>query len=434
MSLIANFGTWVGGARARISPSSILVDARRLVGGAEDWIGEVLSNPDLLRTTAAVLRHRMPIVRLGHSAVVTRFADVVEVLEHDEAFRVGPVYEAAMLRTSGDFILGMDDHARYDKEAGWLRSAVEADDVSRIRGIVAAQAERLLDAAAPAGRIDLASGYAHELALGVVAEYFGVSGPDPATMGRWMREIFWDIFLNLTNRSDVTRAALRSASELNAYLDGEIRRMRSDFDTTGKTPDTFFGRLVRQQRAFGMDDVALRRNIGGIIVGAVDTVSKATVHAIDQLLRRPTQLALARTAAEAGDDATVAAYTFEALRFNPHNPILIRACAADFALARGTDRETRIPAGTRVVASTLSAMFDGSVLPAPDEFRIDRPWEHYIHFGRGMHRCFGERFNRASVPQAVASLLRRPKLRRMNGLAGHIHYEGPFPKRLMARL
>ena len=91
-------------------------------------------------------------------------------------------------------------------------------------------------------------------------------------------------------------------------------------------------------------------------------------------------------------------------------------------------------AGTTTYASTLSGMFDASVLPSPHEFRVDRPWEHYLHFGRGMHRCFGERYNRVIIPQAVQVLLASPNLERLHGDAGRIHYEGPFPSRLLVKI
>ena len=38
----------------------------------------------------------------------------------------------------------------------------------------------------------------------------------------------------------------------------------------------------------------------------------------------------------------------------------------------------------------LSAMFDRREIPEPGAFRTDRPWETYIHWGYGMHTCFGD--------------------------------------------
>jgi len=403
----------------------------RLFYLAQDRLAQLLTMPELLRAAAFGLRHVMPVTTLGTNVILTRYPDVLEVLESPDHFHVAEIYGEAMARTSGDFILGMDDHATYTHEASFLRSAVQRTDLARVRDIMQARAETLLSAAAASQTIDVATGYAHDLALTVVAEYFGVPGPDNVTMSHWMRSIFWDIFLNLTKLKAVSNAALRSARELDPYMESWIDQLRA---AGTSAPDTFLVRLLRNQSAFGLDDAALRRNIGGVIVGAVDTVAKAIVHAVEQLLRRPRELAQARQAALAGDDDLVAAYTFEALRFNPHNPIILRHCVRDFRLARGTAREHLIREGTTVYTSTISAMFDGTVLEAPHEFRVDRPWNHYLHFGQGMHRCFGERFNRVTVPQAVKSLLLRPALSLLPSSASHVEYEGPFPIRYIVRI
>ena len=65
-------------------------------------------------------------------------------------------------------------------------------------------------------------------------------------------------------------------------------------------------------------------------------------------------------------------YVFEALRFNPHNPLIVRRCLRDARLGSGS-YETNVRAGSTVYALTLSAMFDKDVFAEPETFRIDRP-------------------------------------------------------------
>jgi cytochrome P450 len=402
-----------------------------LSGLSDAGVAQVLSNPELLGLLSSPVGRYMPVAGSGSSVIVTRFADVAEVLENHETFHVGEIYAQAMARTIGVFVLGIDEYETWEREARFLRSAVHANDLARIRNLVAEEAQQLLRLASSTGRIDVASGYAHRIALAVVSKYFGVTGPDLDTLGRWMRSICWEIFLNVTNRPDVTEAAIRDAGLLNAYLEREIGRLRKVFETSGEVPDHFLGRLVLNQQEHGIDDVGVRRNIAGLIVGSADTISKTIVHAFDELLRRPAALSLAQKGAADNHEDLVGACAFEALRFKPHNAILVRHCAKDYVLARGTDRETPIAAGGRVYLSTLSAMFDKSVVTAPNEFRVDRPWDHYLHFGRGIHRCFGERFNRVVVPQAIAALVRLPWLRRAPGTEGNLKYEGPFPEELV---
>ena len=55
----------------------------------------------------------------------------------------------------------------------------------------------------------------------------------------------------------------------------------------------------------------------------------------------------------------------------------------------------------------------------------------YLHFGWGMHQCFGLGINLVVIPEIMASLLRLPGLRRAQGSAGRVQLDGPFPDRLV---
>jgi cytochrome P450 len=175
-----------------------------------------------------------------------------------------------------------------------------------------------------------------------------------------------------------------------------------------------------------MDDISIRNNLLGLLVGAIPTTSKCCAHALDQLLQRPEQLKSAQAAAGADDDALVAKYVFEALRFNPNNPAVFRITAEDYHLAKGSLHGKTIPKGTLVIAATQSAMFDGRIVEDPNDFRTDRPSYLDMHFGYGLHTCFGQYFNRVQIPGILKPLLQRQNLRR----AGPMTYDGPFPSSL----
>jgi cytochrome P450 len=178
-----------------------------------------------------------------------------------------------------------------------------------------------------------------------------------------------------------------------------------------------------------LDDDAVRRNINGLIVGALELTSKAVTHVIDELLRRPADLETVRRAALSDDLDGVRHSAWEMLRFRPHGPILKRACPADVTLG---PRRRPVRAGSVVLVSTLSAMFDPAAFPDPRHVRLDRPIDSYLHFGAGLHACFGRHINAVTVPEMVAALVRLPGLRRAPGAAGRLVYDGPFPDRLLA--
>jgi cytochrome P450 len=395
-------------------------------------LSEWLSSPPVLRVVSSLLRRHKPVLKLGAQTFVARYSDVTGVLSDSERFGVTEIYAAKMERATGAFYLGWENTPLYQRESSFTRAAVRPADMARVRNLVTARAGELLLAAKPKGRIDVVSEYARLIPLHIVQTYFGVRGPEHSRVYlRWLRNIFWELFLNLGGDARIAQPALVDSAELRDHLDVVIAEHKAARGA-GNAPDDFVTRLLelRDSEYRELDDVALRRNIGGVIVGAVETQAKAMVHALSELLSRPAELAHARRAAAAGDDELVSRYVFEALRFNPHNPVIVRRCHQDTTLGAGTAYETSIPRGATVYALTLSAMFDGEAVNDPDSFRIDRPKNHYLHFGHGQHQCFGTQLNHVVLPEAIKRLLLLPNLR-VSQQTPRIEYEGPFPDRFV---
>ncbi|MDQ2686788.1 MAG: cytochrome P450 [Armatimonadota bacterium] len=390
----------------------------------------MLANPKLVRELFDFTREHDPILIAPRLAVVSRAPDVREVLEQDSVFSVREIYAAKMESTTGDFVLGMDTAtAQYETERSLMQQILRPDDLETIDALVRETAEELVAKAAPQGEMDIVSDLTRVVPARLVAKFFGTPGPDEAKLMRWMRAIFRDIFLNLGNDPGMHAEGEAAAKELNAYLDDLIATRKPQIAGHPGRYDDYLSRLIKVQQAdpTRVDDETIRRILGGTIVGTVDTNSKAVAQAIDQLLARPDALASAQEAAQADDITDVAPYVWEALRFNPQNPFLIRHCERDYTIADGTPRARKIPAGSLVLAGTMSAMFDPDAVPEPDTFRTDRPAGAYMHFGDGPHQCFGRHMAGRLIPRVAQALLRRPGLRRAGGAEGHLRYDGAFP-------
>ena len=394
-----------------------------------DRVKVVLTGPAVLRPAFYLLRRFAPVLRVGRTVIVSRHDDVTEVLRRDTDFTIAAVNAAPMDRWSGPFILGMDRGDDYEREAEALGSVVRPGDLAEIGRLTGEWATELVEAAGPQGGIDVVGGYARIVAARLVETYFGVPGPDRATTMRWMRALFDVVFIDEGARARET--AEQVIAEQGPYMERLIADRRRAVDLAEPVPDDVLTRLVELSfKEDWLDEDAIRRNINGLIVGALELTSKATTHVIDELLRRPADLAAARRAALAGDLDTVRHAAWEMLRFRPHGPILKRACPAGATLGA---RRHIIPAGSTVLVSTLSAMFDPAGFPDPAHVRLDRPIERYLHFGAGLHACFGRHINAVTVPVLVATLLRRRALCRAPGAAGRLVYDGPFPDRLLVR-
>ena len=370
---------------------------------------------------------------VGKRVLVTRHAEIVELLSRDEEFTIAEINGARTERDNGPFVLGMDRGLVHDREKALLNTAMLREDIARVREFVANEAAVLLDGLGKNGRIEVVGDYSRLVPLRVIETYFGVPAASVPAMQHWLRTLFWDLFLNLSDDPAVITQAVRSFHDLRPYLEVVVARRRGALDHAAPSADVL-GRMIALSREGAyrdwLDDDAICRNISGLIIGALETTNKAVVHVVDELLRRPDALRGAVAAALSGDIDRVRGYAFEALRFNPFAPLLVRYCRSEKRLGEKAGHGRSVPPETTVYALTLSAMFDGKAVADPRTFRPDREFE-YLHFGYGLHQCQGRLVNDVQVPELVAALLRLPGLRRASGSDGHVVYDGPFPDRFV---
>jgi cytochrome P450 len=363
------------------------------------------------------------------TVLVTRFDDVKDVIRRDKDFEV--VYGPRMIELTGgrNFFLGMADTPDYTRDVSAMRLVVRRDDLtSMVRPFASRRAAELVSSAT-SGRIDVPQDLALRVAVQWFGEYFGAPGPSEGEAIDWTTVLFWYLFADLKADAKLDARALDLAGQCRAYLDALIQTRKAQ---PSERDDVLNRCLVLQTAGVpGMDDLGIRNNLLGLIVGAIPTTSQAAVQALDQLLDRPVALAGAQRAAQANDDELLARYVFEALRFNPVSPLLYRRAIRDTVIAGNTLRAVYVSKSTMVVPALLSAMFDRLRLTDPESFRIDRPVDHYILWGDGLHTCFGAHINQVLVPSILKPLLARKGLRRTNGQAGQIDAQGtPFPVHL----
>lgn len=375
----------------------------------------------------AILRRIKPIVLIKNLALVTRFEDVQEVMARDDVLLVTYGQKMRVVTGGEDFFLGMQNSPEYTRDVSHMRSVVRREDIpDRIAPFVQKTASDLV--AAAGGQLDVVKQLSKAVPTRWIADYFGCPPPSDQQLEAWASVIFQYLFTDPDDDPEVAQAATQAAAEVRDWLDGTIAARKA----SAVAKDDVLGRCLLLQSIGlpAMDDLSIRNNLLGLLVGAIPTTSKCCAQALDQLFERPEQLNGARAAAVAGDDALLGKYVFEALRFNPNNPAVVRVAAEDYRLARTSLYGTTIPKGTSVIAATQSAMFDERMVDQPNEFRIDRPEYLTMHFGYGLHTCFGQYVNRVQIPGILKPLLKCPGLRR----AGELQYDGPFPSSLPVRL
>ncbi len=381
------------------------------------------NNLDLIFT---ILRWVKPVLVVKNFALVTRFQHVQEILSNDEAFHV--TYKDKMIKiTDGEnFFLGMQNTPRYTRDVSNMRLTARREDIDeKIAPFVDDCAEKIMSSVK--GRIDVPPELSKLVATRLVGDYFGTPGWNEVEFADAATSMFQYLFY--PDDPDVEKAALAAAAKCRVYLDEVIAERKNN---RGQRDDVLERCLTLQDaNTPGMSDLDIRNNFIGLIIGAIPTTAKCVVLVLDYLLSQPSLLAQAQQAALADDNDTLTQYMLEALRFNSFAAGIQRITVEDYVVGRGSLRATKIPKGTKVLVSTQSAMMDCLKLKSPSQFRLDRPDYLYMHFGFGLHTCFGQYINRAQIPRICKAVLKRKGLRRASGPEGQMQSVGPFPVHLV---
>jgi cytochrome P450 len=402
-----------------------------------------MRRPRLLRFGMGLFRRWKPIFASPFAGfgdatfLVTRADDVREVLEHPKDFLLGPVNERKIL--SGDFVISLDPERRYRAEKGLIRESLKSLPMDRLKLL-----EDITDAAAQnqlqgtiANPFEVVE-FAERCTVAIVEEFWGLKAAGASstvvqadagreTMRLWLRKLAAVLGAREPAPFGIREVGIQCSEEfLNFVQTACSMRVPGGADS----PD-MIGHILKHS---GDDLEVTSRNLAGLVMTGSAVVTKAFAHAFDQLLRHPQALEAAVVAAKATADDDRAARQWvgrlliEALRFNPVFPVLPRYCARNTTLARGTPRETEIPAAANVIASPTGAMFDPEAVDDPEHFGVYRNlqfnkdfatdnWDYgsprddspgiYLLFGGGEHWCLGDQMAVAEMAAMGSALLNR---------------------------
>lgn len=380
-------------------------------------IAQLLGNPRFIRIATGFLRTFFPVLNIGSWVIVSRYDSVKEILTRDKDFTIAEINAANMHAVGLDFFLGMDASEVHDREKGIMEASVKRDDLLLIQQIIREEISNLITPILATHRIEVVGQLSRVVPLALLEHYFGVPVADKKKMQDWMRKLFHQLFLNLNNDPGVTNAAKQAASELKEYMAGVIRESHQKLERGDLPSDTVLSRLLLLQKTNPVvTDDFIRRNICGLMIGAVDTTSKCVVLVMEELLKRPTVM----STVIAADTASLKNICYEALRFNPHNPIVVR-----FSKSEQRVGKHRIKANKKIAVGIFSAMHDKRAFADPGTFNEHRTKE-YLHFGYGLHACFGRYINAVQIPEIVGSLVRLKNIRVQPQCK--VMYDGPFPE------
>ena len=352
--------------------------------------------------------------------IVSLDKDVRDLLSQPEIFSVR-LYQHKMDQSVGKYMLGYDKK-EVNEEKPWMRSMLKREDIPAIKEKVKELTLKAIKEGNVNGRLEVVNSVARRVPLELTGEYFGMPGPDLRTMYKWSRDTQYSYFHNAKNEEIYDNNAITSGQEMQEYLKGYLKQKRASKDYLKN--DTVLDRMLRKDvsdaEMLDLYDGRVRTNIIGTLVGGVETTQAAITQALSFLLDNPEILKGATAAAMNNDDSLLEKYVWEALRFRPVNPFVIRYAEKDYVIAKGTSREYQVKKGQVVLIATHSAMFDESTVKNPYEFRLDRGGVNdkesiYYHFGYGHHKCLGDYVAQVEVPEVIKHILRLKGLKSADG-------------------
>jgi len=391
----------------------------RLIDRPQWWLG--------------LLRRYWPIARVPFTrwALLTRFEHVQEVLAQDQVFRVPFGPRMMELMPGPKFVLAMQDGPEYREQRRQLMRTFRLEDIAEtIVPRSAALAEEIL--AGCGGRIDAIEGLLTRVPTLLCREYYGVDFPDAKLFAQWLTAISAYLFGPPTDKPTGNAAVAHAAANcVRTVIDQSIH----DAKHAPEGSTTIVARLVRMQKEGAGDpgDDMIRAELLGMLTGLVPTNTIASGNVLEMLLRRPDFMARAEAAAHADDDELLWRCLYETMRFKPINLGPFRECAEDYTIADGSSSARRIPAGTRLLVSTRSAMFDERNVVDPKTFDPHRQRHESMVFGYGLHWCIGAFLAGAQITQTFKPLLKRG-VRRARGRDGELRTISLMPAHLTVEL
>src|SRR6202049_4920852 len=339
-----------------------------------------------------------------HAWVVTRYADVVQVLHHFSANRTPTPEQLSALNLSAlnpiaevmvrqMLFLDPPDHTRLRALAA---AAFTPRRVEQLRSHIQEVMNRLLDAVVSNGSMDVIADFAGPAPAIVTAELLGVPASDHAQL-KELSQDFAEMLGNFQHNPDRFPRVLRSVENLCSYFRSAMREQH--VHPREGLVQAMMGAEIEGARLTEEEVIA---NLIVTMVGGLETTTNLIGNGVLTLLRHPSELDRLRA-----DSSLIPSAVEELLRYESPSQHTARLAPADVDLGGKFIRQRQA-----VIAVMGAGNRDPERFPEPDRLDITRKNNQHLAFGWAAHFCFGAALARLEGQIAFDMILRRlPQLR-----------------------
>ncbi|HKU98624.1 MAG TPA: cytochrome P450 [Vineibacter sp.] len=373
-----------------------------------------------------VLRAFCPVAKIGRAVLVSRYDDVVAVLQQPEIFEVPYGPEMIELAGGTNFALGMEglDHTAQN---AIIRQVLRREDGAGVCAHTRHVTKALV--AGAGGRLNVMQDLFARVTAETCGRYFGLDLEDPDLFADASMSVSALLFADPFGKDATRQTALAGAARVRTVIDRAIERAKARAETSPRA-DAIVDRLVALQRSSPSQNVPsdgeMRAILVGLATGFIPTTGLAAPKILLELIRRPDAMALAKEKARTGDREGLKKILLEAGRLNP----ALAPGQWRYARQDATIGGKRIAAGSVLMVATMSALRDRRKYDAPGRFRLDRAEQPDLMFGTGVHECLGKHLAIEQMADIFEILLAQPGLQPAPDAFGRVSWVGPFPRRL----
>jgi cytochrome P450 len=345
--------------------------------------------------------HRMP----DGSYFLTRYDDCLAVYRNTETWSSDkkldfrPNFSDSLLYEHHTTSLVFNDPPYHTRVRKLLAPAFTPRALRALQDRIEKLVDRLLEAAADKGEIDLITDFAAAIPVQLIGDMLGIPQNEREPLRGWSLAILGALEPVLSRQQFDT--GVSAVADFKEYLNNIIAsRLRSG----NSDPAEILSKLIGSS-AFAADGgegerlskLELIHNCIFLLNAGHETTTNLIGNAVDLLIRHPDAMSGLRDHPDAMETAVE-----EFLRMESSNQLGNRRAVKDTVLG-GVD----IPAGTYVHICIGAANRDPDQFPDPDRLDIRRQPNRHLAFATGIHACAGMSLARMEAQVAIGRLLER---------------------------